>query len=177
MPSWLKTNITWWSAESSLGAGGRLVGEGLRATGIGMRNGNRTTDDLFGQANNPQVSLRCARTTVSSTNRTVEWEDEDRITDDMSRASGSSTPSDGAGLSARRHLSSNRSRAPPILLEERDSTGGRTVSSMAEFYHGEGGNIARGMTFSLRSKRQVLGVERDRQPPGESLNSHPLPLQ
>ncbi|OJA10862.1 hypothetical protein AZE42_06837, partial [Rhizopogon vesiculosus] len=74
------------SAESSLGAGGRLVGEGLRAAGIGMRNGNRTTDDLFGQVNDSQVSLSRARTTVSSTNRTVEWEDEDRITDDRSRA-------------------------------------------------------------------------------------------
>ncbi|OAX36852.1 hypothetical protein K503DRAFT_801705 [Rhizopogon vinicolor AM-OR11-026] len=59
-------------AESLLGAGVRPIGEDLRAAGVGMRNGNRTTDDLFGQANDPQVPLRRARTTVSSTNRTVE---------------------------------------------------------------------------------------------------------
>ncbi|OJA16381.1 hypothetical protein AZE42_10616 [Rhizopogon vesiculosus] len=103
------------SAESSWGAGGRLVDEGLRAPGIGMRNGNQTTDNLFGQTDDPQVSLRCARTTVSNINRTVEWEDKDRITDDRSRASGSSTRhSDGVGPSARPHLSLDRSRAPPI---------------------------------------------------------------
>ncbi|OAX36849.1 hypothetical protein K503DRAFT_857735 [Rhizopogon vinicolor AM-OR11-026] len=116
---------------------------GLLAAGIGMRNGNRTTDDLFGQANDSQVSLRHARTTGSSTNRTVEWEDKDRIIDDRSWASGSSTRrSDGASPSAR---SSDRSGAPPIFLAERDSRGGRTVSSrpatlMAETYHGEDGN-------------------------------------
>src|SRR5437588_8205355 len=107
-----------------------------------MRNGNRTTDDLFGQANDSQVSLRRARTTGSSTNRIIEWEDEDRITDNRSRASGSSTRhGDGAGASAR---SSDPNRAPPILLAERDSRGGRTISSrpaipMAEIYHGEDG--------------------------------------
>ncbi|OJA17879.1 hypothetical protein AZE42_09189 [Rhizopogon vesiculosus] len=60
------------SAESLLRAGVHLVGEDLRTAGIGMRNGNRTTDDHFGQANDPQVPLRRAWTTVSSTNRTVE---------------------------------------------------------------------------------------------------------
>src|SRR5437588_7031874 len=105
-----------------------------------MRNGNRTTDDLFGQANDSQVSLHRARTTGSSTNRTVEWEDEDRITDNRSRESCSNTRhGDGVGPSAR---SSDSNRATPILLAARDSRGGRTVSSrpampMVEFYHGE----------------------------------------
>ncbi|OAX32785.1 hypothetical protein K503DRAFT_804938 [Rhizopogon vinicolor AM-OR11-026] len=48
---------------------------------------------------------------------------------------------------------------------------------MAEFYHGADRNTARGMSFSLRSKRHVLGVERDRQPPGESPKNRPIPLQ
>lgn len=171
------------SAESSLGAGGRLVGEGLRAAGIGMRNGNRTNDGLFGRANDPQVSLRRTKTTSSRGNRTIEWEDEDGMADDRSRAGGSSTRhSEGAGPPPRPHLSSDPSRAPPILLAERDSRGGRTLSSrpatsMAEFYHGEDGSTAKGMTFSLRSKRQVLSIDQDGQPPRESPKNRPLPLQ
>ncbi|OAX34499.1 hypothetical protein K503DRAFT_859165 [Rhizopogon vinicolor AM-OR11-026] len=163
-----ETNTTRGNTKSSLGAGGRLVGEGLYAASI---------------ANDPQVSSRRTRTTASSTNRIVEWEDENRISDGRSRASGSSTRhSDGAGPSARPHLLSHRSRVPPILLAERDSRGGRTASprpatSMAEFYHGDDGNTARGMIFSLRSKRQVLGVERDRQPPEGSPKNRPLHLQ
>ena len=159
------------------------MGEGLRAAGIGMRAGGRANDDLFGQANDSQMSLRRARTTGSNTNRTVEWEDEDRMTDDRSLVSGpSARHSDGAGPSTRPHLSSDPSRAPPLLLAERDSRGGRTVlsrpaTSMAEFYHGEDGNTGRGTTFSLRSKRQVLGIERDRHPPGGSPKNRPLPLQ
>jgi len=37
----------------------------------------------------------------------------------------------------------------------------RPAISMAEFYHdGEDGNIGRGMIFSLRFKRQVLGLSK-----------------
>lgn len=169
------------SAESKLGAGGRLVGEGLRAAGIGMRAGSRAGDDIFSHANDSQVSLRRARTTGSSAKRAVECEDEDRLADNRSRASGSSARhSEGAG-SSRLHLSSDSSRAPSILLAERDSRGGRITSSrpatsMAEFYHGEDGSTAKGMTFSVRSKRQVLGTERDQQTPGGSPKIRPLPL-
>ncbi|OAX31139.1 hypothetical protein K503DRAFT_788030 [Rhizopogon vinicolor AM-OR11-026] len=49
--------------------------------------------------------------------------------------------------------------------------------SMAEFYHGEDVNTTRGMIFSLRSKQQLLGVERYQQPPGESPKDRPLPPQ
>ncbi|KAG1728531.1 uncharacterized protein EDB91DRAFT_1060520 [Suillus paluster] len=134
------------SAESTLGAGGRLVGEGLRAAGIGMRNGAQANDDVFGHANDSHVSLRRTRTTGSNTSRTVEWEDEDRVADDRSRASGSSGArlGEGAGPSTRPHLSSDPSRASSSLMTERDPRGGRTASSrpatsMAEFYHGEDG--------------------------------------
>ncbi|KAG0704451.1 hypothetical protein DFH29DRAFT_873681 [Suillus ampliporus] len=170
------------SAESTLGAGGRLVGEGLRAAGIGMRNGTQANDDVFGHANDSRMSLRRTRTTGSNTSRTVEWEDEDRAADDRSRASGSSGArlSEGAGPSTRPHLSSDPSRAPSALLAERDPRGGRAASSrpatsMAEFYHGEDGSAERSMTFSFRSRRQQSGVER--QPPGGLPSIRPIPLQ
>jgi hypothetical protein len=81
------------------------------------------------------------------------------MTDDRSLVSGPSAQhSDRAGPSARPHLSLDPSRAPPLLLAERNSRGGRTVLSrpailMAEFYHGEDGNTGRGTTFAciLRS--------------------------
>lgn len=170
------------SAESILGAGGRLVGEGLRAAGIGMRNGTQANDDVFVHSNDSQVSLRRARTAGSSTRRAVEWEDEDRVMDDRSRASGSSGArlSEGAGPSTRPHLSSDPSRASSALLVERDSRGGHTVSSrpatsMAEFYHGEDGSAGKGAESLLRSRRQYSGIER--QPSGASPGIHPLPLQ
>jgi len=69
-------------------------------------------DDLFRQANDSKVSLRRARMTGSNTNRTVEWEDEDRMTDDWSLVSGlNARYSDGAGPSTRPHLSSDPRRA------------------------------------------------------------------
>ncbi|KAG2146263.1 hypothetical protein DEU56DRAFT_787211 [Suillus clintonianus] len=169
------------SAESTLGAGGRLVGEGLRAAGIGMRNGTQANDDVFAHNNDSHASLRRARTAGSST-RTVEWEDEDRASDDRSRASGSSGArrSEGPGPSTRPHLSSDPSRASSALLVERDSRGGRTASSrpatsMAGFYHGEDGSAGRGTAFSLRSRRQHSDIEQ--QPPGASPGIRPLPLQ
>ncbi|KAG1858876.1 hypothetical protein F4604DRAFT_1793783 [Suillus subluteus] len=170
------------SAESTLGAGGRLVGEGLRAAGIGMRNGTQANDDVFVHSNDSHVSLRRARTAGSNTRRTVEWEDDDRATDDRSRASGSSSArlGEGAGPSTRSHLSSDPSRASSSLLVERDSRGGRTASSrpatsMAEFYHGEDGSAGRGTAFLLRSRRQYSGIER--QPSGASPGVRPLPQQ
>jgi len=91
---------------------------------------------------------------ASNTNRTVEWEDEGRMTDDRSLVSSlNARHSDGAGPSPRPHLSSDLSRAPPLLLAERYSRGGRNflsspATSMAEFYHdGKSGNTGRGMTF------------------------------
>ncbi|KAG2046586.1 hypothetical protein BDR06DRAFT_964945 [Suillus hirtellus] len=170
------------SAESTLGAGGRLAGEGLRAAGIGMRNVTQANDDVFAHSNGSHVSLRRARTAGSSTHRTVEWEDEDRVADDRSRASGSSGTrlSEGAGPSARPHLSSDPSRASSTLSVERDSRGGRVASSrpatsMAEFYHGEDGGAGRGAAFLLRSRRQYSGIER--QPSGASPGIRPLPPQ
>ncbi|KAG1818721.1 uncharacterized protein BJ212DRAFT_106327 [Suillus subaureus] len=170
------------SAESTLGAGGRLVGEGLRAAGIGMRNGTQANDDVFAHSNDSHVPLRRTRTAGSNTRRTVEWEDEDRATDDRSRASGSSSArlSEGAGPFTRPHLSSDPSRASSALLVERDSRGGRTASSrpatsMAEFYHGEDGSAGRGAAFLPRSRRQYSGIER--QPSGESPGIRPLPPQ
>jgi hypothetical protein len=119
-----------------------------------MRAGGRANDDLFRQANDSKVSLRRARTTGSNTNRTVEWEDEDRMTDDRSLVSGlNARHNDSTGPSTRPHLSSDPSRASPLLLAERDSRGGRNVlsrpaTSMAEFYHdGKDGNTGRGMTL------------------------------
>lgn len=170
------------SAESTLGAGGRLVGEGLRAAGIGMRNGTQASDDVFVHNNDSHVSLRRARTAGSNTRQTVEWEDEDRATDDRSRASGSSSArlSEGTGPSTRPHLLSDPSRASSALLVERDSRGGRTASSrpatsMAEFYHGEDGSTGRGAASLLRSRRQYSGIER--QPSGASPGIRPLPPQ
>ncbi|KAG1860159.1 hypothetical protein DFJ58DRAFT_779683 [Suillus subalutaceus] len=159
------------SAESTLGAGGRLVGEGLRAAGIGMRNGTQANDDVFAHSNDSHVSLRRARTSGSNT-----------PTDDRRSASGSSSArlGEGAGPSTRSHLSSDPSRASSSLLVERDSRGGRTASSrpatsMAEFYHGEDGSAGRGTAFLLRSRRQYSGIER--QPSGASPGVRPLPQQ
>lgn len=170
------------SAESTLGAGGRLLGEGLRAAGIGMRNGTQANDDVFVHSNDSHVSLRRARTAGSSIRRTVEWEDENKAGDDRSRTSGSSGArlSEGAGPSTRPHLSSDPSRSSSALLIERDSRGGRAASSrpatsMAEFYHGEDGSAGRGAAFSLRSRRQYSGIER--QPSGASPGIRPLPPQ
>lgn len=170
------------SAESTLGAGGRLAGEGLRAAGIGMRNGTQANDDVFVHSNDSRVSLRRARTAGSSTHRTVEWEDEDRAADDRSRASGSSGArlSEGAGPSTRPHLSSDPSRASSALFVDRDSRGGRAASSrpatsMADLYHGEDGSAGRGAAFPLRSRRQYSGIER--QPSGGSPAIRPLPPQ
>ncbi|KAG2038154.1 hypothetical protein BDR03DRAFT_955301 [Suillus americanus] len=167
------------SAESTLGAGGRLVGEGLRAAGIGMRNGTQANDDVFVHSNDSHVSLRRARTAVSSTRRTVEWEDENKAADDRSRTSGSSGArlSEGAGPSTRPHLSSDPSRASSSLLVERDLRGAssRPATSMAEFYHGEDGSTGRGAAFLPRSRRQYSGIER--QPSGASPGIRPLPPQ
>ncbi|KAG2138599.1 uncharacterized protein EDB93DRAFT_1253304 [Suillus bovinus] len=170
------------SAESTLGVGGRLVGEGLRAAGIGMRNGTQTNDDVFAHSNGSHVSLRRARTAASGTRRNVEWEDEHRVADDRSRASGSSGTrlSEGVGPSTRPHLSSDPSRASSSLLVERDLRGARTASSrpatsMAEFYHEEDENSGRGAASLLRSRRQYSGIER--QHSGASPGIRPLPPQ
>ncbi|KAG1780693.1 hypothetical protein EV702DRAFT_1194166 [Suillus placidus] len=153
------------SAESTLGAGGRLLGEGLRAAGIGMRNGTQANDDVFVHSNDSHVSLRRARTAGSSTRRTVEWEDENRAADDRSRTSGSSGArlSEGAGPSTRPHLSGGRAASS------------RPATSMAEFYHGDDGSAGRGAAFSIRSRRQYSGIER--QPSGASPGIRPLPPQ
>ncbi|KIJ17565.1 hypothetical protein PAXINDRAFT_167568 [Paxillus involutus ATCC 200175] len=164
------------SAESGLngsaGAGGRLAGEGLRAAGISMRGSARQAAllnaDVFGDDRDAKVSVRRTRSTAasSSTGRTVEWEDEERLrhpdVDHRSRTNGSGAHvGEGVGPSTSRlHFNSDPPHAQTILVAERDARGGgRIVSSRpatsAEFYHDDG---SRNGTYSVQSRRTTYDL-------------------
>ncbi|KAH7924532.1 hypothetical protein BV22DRAFT_1129760 [Leucogyrophana mollusca] len=167
------------SAESHLGAGRSLVGEGLRAAGIGMRSNGG--DDVFGQANDPSVSVRRTRSTAtgSSTREAVEWQEDERVgVEERNRTS--SRISEGVGP-PRSHLNSDPPRASPALMDGGRGSGrvasARPATSMAEFYHGEDGS-GRGSAFSLRSRRGAYtAVERERPSSGAASNVRPLSVQ
>ncbi|KAH7904956.1 hypothetical protein BJ138DRAFT_1018373 [Hygrophoropsis aurantiaca] len=146
------------SAESQLGVGRSLVGEGLRAAGIGMRTNG---EDVFSQAKDPSVSVRRARSTAASQAVNDEGlEERNRL---------STRISEGVGP-PRSQVNSDPSRVPAAVIEgarAARTNSSRPATSMAEFYHGEDGNAGRGSAFSLRSRRAGTGyaAERERSSP------------